>query len=81
MTKWCQLEKNRKLMAFDILLSLQKDTSNKLNPVLTVRDFKKHSHCNFFKTVLHPPSAQEILISDGFLLHPLYYRNVRREEK
>lgn len=65
-------KKKRKLMAFDILLSLQKDPSNKLSPVQTVRDFRKHSHCehNFFsfKTALHPLFAQEILISEGFLL-------------
>lgn len=83
--KWCQLEKKRKLMAFDTLLFLQKDISNKPNPVRTVRDFRKHSHSEdnlfSFKTVLHPPSAQEILLSEVFLSHPLYYRNVRREEK
>lgn len=55
--------------------SLQKDTSNTVNFFLTVWGFRKHSCCQCnvftFKTVLYPPSARKILISEYiFFLAP-----------
>jgi len=68
-----------------ICFSLQKGTSNKVNFLLTAWDFRTHSRCQHniftFKTVLHPPSAQEILISEVVFLHPVYSPSIRREER